>query len=59
MFHGDGLITLLLDDLIEIGVDVIHPREPLLSVNFAEEKQRFGSRVAFLGGIDISHTLKL
>lgn len=57
MFHSDGLITNLLDDLIEIGVDVIHPLEPLPGVDFPEIKKRYGSRVTFLGAIDISHAL--
>ena len=35
MFHSDGLITTLLEDLIEIGIDVIHPLEPLPGVDFA------------------------
>jgi uroporphyrinogen decarboxylase len=57
MFHSDGVITTLLDDLIEIGVDVIHPLEPLPGVDFPEIKQRYGQRVTFLGAIDISHAL--
>ncbi|MBN1146593.1 MAG: hypothetical protein JXA78_05015 [Anaerolineales bacterium] len=57
MLHSDGLITTLLEDLIEVGIDVIHPLEPLPSVDFVEIKQRFGERVAFLGAIDISHTM--
>jgi uroporphyrinogen decarboxylase len=57
MFHSDGLITSLLEDLIEIGIDVIHPLEPLPDVDFTEIKDRFGNRVTFLGAIDISHAL--
>ena len=57
MLHSDGVITSLLEDLIEVGVDVIHPLEPLPSVDFVEIKRRFGGRVAFLGAIDISHAM--
>ncbi len=57
MFHSDGMITSLLDDLIEIGVDVIHPLEPLSGMDFIAIKQRYGQRVTFLGAIDISHAL--
>lgn len=57
MFHSDGLITGLLDDIIEIGVDVIHPLEPLPGVDFMEIKKQYGKRVSFLGGIDISRAL--
>jgi len=57
MFHSDGLITALLEDLIEIGIDVIHPLEPLPTVDYLEIKQLFGERVTFLGAIDISHVM--
>ena len=57
MFHSDGLITTLLDDLIEVGIDVIHSLEPLPGLNYLEIKKRYGSRVSFLGAIDITNTL--
>jgi uroporphyrinogen decarboxylase len=57
MFHSDGLIASFLDDLIEIGIDVIHPLEPIDGVNFPKIKKRYGDRVTFLGAIDISHAL--
>lgn len=57
MFHSDGIITTLLDDLIEIGIDVIHPLEPLPGVDLSEIKKRFGGRVTFLGAIDIVQAL--
>ncbi len=57
MFHSDGAIAGLLEDLIEIGVDVVHPLEPLPVMDLAEIKKRFGDRLTFLGGIDISHAL--
>jgi uroporphyrinogen decarboxylase len=57
MLHSDGIITTLLDDLIEVGIDVIHPLEPLPGVDFVEIKRRFGERVTFLGAIDISHAM--
>ena len=57
MFHSDGVITSLLDDLIEIGIDVIHPLEPLPSIDFTEIKKRYGKQVTFLGAIDISSAL--
>jgi uroporphyrinogen decarboxylase len=57
MLHSDGVITSLLEDLIEVGVDVVHPLEPLPSVDLVEIKRRFGDRVTFLGAIDISHAM--
>jgi uroporphyrinogen decarboxylase len=57
MFHSDGLITSLLGDLIEIGIDVVHPLEPLPRLDFLEIKKQFGERLSFLGAVDISHAL--
>jgi len=57
MFHSDGLITSLLDDLVDIGIDVVHPLEPLPGVDFVKIKQRYGTHLSFLGAIDIKHTL--
>ncbi len=57
MFHSDGAIAKLLPDLIALGIDVIHPLEPLPAMNIPEIKQKFGRQVSFLGGIDISHAM--
>ena len=57
MFHSDGIITPLLEDLVEIGINVIHPLEPLKGTNFVEIKKRFGGELSFLGAIDITHVL--
>lgn len=57
MFHSDGAITKLLPDLISLGIDVIHPLEPLPITNIPEIKENFGKQVSFLGGIDISHAM--
>jgi uroporphyrinogen decarboxylase len=57
MLHSDGLITSLLDDFIDIGIDVVHPLEPLPGVDFKLIKTRYGQRLTFLGAIDISQVL--
>jgi len=57
MLHSDGAITSLIPDIISIGVDVIHPLEPLLATDIPSVKNNFGGKISFLGGIDISHAL--
>ena len=57
MFHSDGMIAPLLSDLIEIGVDVVHPLEPVPAMDLAAVKAEFGQRLTFLGAIDIAHAL--
>jgi uroporphyrinogen decarboxylase len=57
MLHSDGAITKLLPDMIALGIDVIHPLEPLQATNIPAIKEQFGKQVTFLGGIDISHAM--
>jgi len=57
MQHCDGALTPILPDLIELGVDVVHPLEPLPAMNLADIKAQFGDRLAFLGAIDIVQAL--
>lgn len=57
MLHSDGAIARLLPDLAELGIDVIHPLEPLPATDMAAVKTQFGGRISFLGGIDISHAM--
>jgi uroporphyrinogen decarboxylase len=57
MLHSDGAITRLLPDIISLGVDVIHPLEPLAATDILAVKETFGKQVSLLGGIDISHAM--
>ncbi|MGD8402859.1 MAG: uroporphyrinogen decarboxylase family protein [Anaerolineales bacterium] len=57
MLHSDGAITRLIPDIIDLGVDVIHPLEPLPATDLKAVKEEFGRQVTFLGGIDISHAM--
>ena len=57
MLHSDGAISRLLPELIDLGVDVIHPLEPLPATDIPAVKAEFGNQVTFLGGIDISHAM--
>jgi len=57
MLHSDGAITKLIPEMISIGVDVIHPLEPLAATDLPAVKANFGEQISFLGGIDISHAM--
>jgi uroporphyrinogen decarboxylase len=55
--HSCGSIQALLDDLTEIGIQVINPVQvSAKNMNPNELKKRYGSRLTFWGGID-SHFL--
>jgi len=56
MYHSCGNITGFLDDLIEIGVDILNPIQ-VSALDAIELKQRFGDRLCFWGGIDSTHVM--
>jgi len=56
-FHSDGNVVELLDDLIEIGVDVLNPVQVSAFAEPQSIKERYGDRLAFWGGIDTQATL--
>lgn len=52
LFHSDGQIEEVFEDLIECGIQATHPNEPT-SVNIVELKKRWGDRLSFCGNIDV------
>lgn len=58
-FHSCGDVFPLIDDLVEIGVDVLNPIQTSAGKlsNLEEVKARWGDRLAFCGGIDTHRVL--
>lgn len=52
LHHSDGAITSFIDDLIEIGVDILNPVQPSPEMDPLSLKKSFGGRISFHGGID-------
>ncbi|MBN1558113.1 MAG: hypothetical protein JW951_08205 [Lentisphaerae bacterium] len=58
MHHSCGSIYALLDDLIDIGIDVMNPTQPNAKDMTPEKlKARGGGRMAFHGGMDLQDLL--
>ena len=57
MLHSDGAIQKLIPDFIELGIDVLHPLEPVSGMDVAGVKHEFGQQIAFIGGVDISRVM--
>ncbi len=55
-YHCDGKIYDIVEDLIEIGIDVLNPVQPAC-MDPATVKEAFGDRLCFWGTIDEQHTL--
>jgi len=52
-YHSCGSIRPIIPDLIEIGVDILNPIQPLATgMDPADLKKEFGRQLAFDGGID-------
>jgi len=58
MFHSCGMIYPFIERLIEIGIDILDPIQPVAPKMKPENlSKRFGGRMCFHGGIDIQNLL--
>lgn len=58
MYHTDGAVAPILDDLAEIGLQVFNPVQPNVpGHNPVDLKSQFGDKMAFWGAIDQQHLL--
>lgn len=55
--HTDGNIMLLVDMLLDTGINGIHPIDPNARMDLALMKKEYGKRVCLLGNVDCSYTL--
>jgi uroporphyrinogen decarboxylase len=57
-YHSDGAISTLIDDLMEIGVDILNPIEPAVKgMDPSILKKSFGEKLSFHGGISQQQVL--
>jgi uroporphyrinogen decarboxylase len=58
VYHSCGSIHEVIPDLIEAGVDIVHPIQALAKgMEPASLKNQFGSKVSFCGGVDAQNLL--
>ena len=58
MHHSCGAVREIIPDLIELGVDIIHPIQALATgMDPQSLSDSFGSQVAFCGGVDAQNLL--
>ena len=56
--HSCGALKPIIPDLIEIGIDILNPIQPLAQgMNSKELKTEYGSRICFHGGIDLQKVM--
>ncbi|MFA5865826.1 MAG: uroporphyrinogen decarboxylase family protein [Phycisphaerae bacterium] len=56
MFHSDGNLNLILDDLVNIGIDALNPIDVNAGMDLKELHRRY-PKLIFAGGIDVIHLL--
>ena len=57
LFHSCGKIVDYLDDLVELGIDALHPLQRTAGMDLAWVKQHYGAHFGLVGNIDSSRTL--
>jgi len=56
IFHSDGRITEVIEDLIACGINALHPIEPK-AMDIYDLKQKYGRRLCLIGNVDLGETL--
>jgi uroporphyrinogen decarboxylase len=56
IFHSDGNLFPVLDDLLTLGMSGLHPLEPG-AMDLRELKRQYGKKLCLIGNIDIDHTM--
>ena len=55
-YHTDGVVYPIIPELIEIGIDILNPIQPM-AMDPVKLKNDFGDRLCFWGSMDIQQTL--
>ena len=57
-YHSCGAITAVIPDLIDAGIDVLNPIQPLATgMDLGALKKEYGKDIAFFGGVDVQGVL--
>ncbi|MHA2162399.1 MAG: uroporphyrinogen decarboxylase family protein [Candidatus Thorarchaeota archaeon] len=58
LYHTCGAIEPMINDLIEVGVDILNPVQPLAKgMESHILKEKYGDRITFHGGIDLQNAM--
>ncbi|MCC6196110.1 MAG: hypothetical protein IT518_16765 [Burkholderiales bacterium] len=56
VYHSDGNLFPILDSIVKLGMNAIHPVQPS-AMDINQLKAQFGARVCIVGNIDLDYTL--
>lgn len=57
LFHSDGFLMDILDDLVEIGCDGLNPLETVAGMDLKVVREKYGQKLFLAGGIDMSQLM--
>ncbi len=57
--HTDGYLWPILDDMMNTGIDALHPIEPQAGMSLKEVKDKYGGSTCLIGNVDVAHILPL
>jgi len=55
--HTDGRLWPILDMIVDAGIDILDPIEPVAGMDIGRVAEKYGDRIAFAGNVDCSHVL--
>jgi uroporphyrinogen decarboxylase len=55
--HTDGRLWPILDMIVDAGIDILDPIEPVAGMDMGRVKEAYGDRIALAGNVDCSHVL--
>jgi uroporphyrinogen decarboxylase len=55
--HTDGRLWPILDMIVDAGIDILDPIEPVAGMDIGRVKDVYGDRIALAGNVDCSHVL--
>ena len=56
VYHSDGKVDTMMDDIIDAGFDAFNPIEPV-AMDIRALKKRIAGRLGLIGNVDLSYTL--
>jgi len=57
LFHSDGYLMDIMDELIKTGIDGLNPIETVAGMSIKEIREKYGNKIFLAGGIDMSQLL--
>lgn len=55
--HSDGNVTSVLDGIVELGFDVVHPYQESAGMDYDFYKSKYADKFVIMGGLDVQTTI--